>query len=273
MSAESNRDDAERLPLATEGGMCAALRRLFPAATHAVLFNVANATGSVSRRADAIVQSLWPSRGLWFAGVEIKVSRADWLRELKDGGKAEAIARFCNRWFLAVSDAGIVLPNELPDGWGLIAPERGALRIVTKSIDRTPEPWTPSFRAAILRAAQESVASEQALRTAREAGRAEGAASARERIDGETEHLRRELDRAKQAVAEIDRASGGSWLYTPAEFGAALKLQRALGGLPRTRAVLEHAAKTADDAARAIREAMTAADDAQKARLGDEEPE
>lgn len=251
--------------------MCAALRRLFPAESYAMLFNVANATGSVSRRADAIVQSLWPSRGLWLAGVEIKVSRSDWLRELKDGGKAEAIARFCDHWFLAVSDAGIVLSNELPDGWGLIAPERGALRIVTKPRKLSPEPWSPAFRAAVMRAAQESVASEKALRAAREAGRAEGVASARERINGETDHLRRELERAKQAVAEIDRASGGSWLYTPAEFGAALKLQRALGGSPMVRGILERAAKTADDAARAIREAMAAADDVQKARLGNEE--
>jgi len=251
--------------------MCAALRRLFPVATYAVLFNVANATGSVSRRADAIVQSLWPSRGLWFAGVEIKVSRTDWLRELKDGGKAEAIARFCDRWFLAVSDAGIVLPNELPDGWGLIAPERGALRIVTKPIDRTPEPWTPSFRAAVLRAAQESVASEQALRAARDEAWSAGVEHAKKLDRSEVERLRAELDRMKQSVAELDRVSGGSWLYSAAEFGAALKLQRALGGSPMVRGILERAAKTADDAAHAIREAMTAADDVQKARRGNEE--
>jgi len=76
--------------------IAAGLRALFPARDHAVLFDVADGTGGkITRRADAIVQALWPSRGLWLAGVEIKVSRGDWLRELKDAGKADAIARYC----------------------------------------------------------------------------------------------------------------------------------------------------------------------------------
>lgn len=259
----------ETVPLASEVGMRAALRRLFPAASYAMLFDVANATGSVSRRADAVVQSLWPSRGLWFAGVEIKVSRADWLREMKDGSKADAIARFCDHWFLAVSDAGIVLPNELPEGWGLIAPDRGALRIVTKARKLTPEPWTHAFRAALLRAAQESTASEKALEAARVAGRAEGAASARERSVGETEHLRSQLERAKQAIADIDRESGGSWLYNAAEIGAAMRLHRALNEGSRLGQRLEHMATMAEEAARAIREAMAASADLAAARKDD----
>ena len=50
---------------------------------------------------DAVIMSLWPSRGLELHGVEIKVSRADWKREAADPAKAEAIAAYCDAGELA----------------------------------------------------------------------------------------------------------------------------------------------------------------------------
>lgn len=47
------------------------------------------------------------------------MSRADWLRELDDPAKAEAWWPHCNRfWVVAVP--GIIMPAELPEGWGLM---------------------------------------------------------------------------------------------------------------------------------------------------------
>lgn len=62
-------------------------------------------------------------------GHEIKVSRSDWLSELRKPDKAEAWRRWCNYWWLVVPDASIVKPGELPDGWGLMVPGKdGKLR-------------------------------------------------------------------------------------------------------------------------------------------------
>ncbi len=67
---------------------------------YAIMWEVADATGARhSRLADAVMMSLWPSRGLELHGVEIKVSRADWRREALTPQKAEKIAAYCDRWW------------------------------------------------------------------------------------------------------------------------------------------------------------------------------
>lgn len=57
---------------------------------------------------------------LAFHGHEVKVSRADWLKELSDPSKAETFKRHMHHWWLVVSDAKIVRDGELPEGWGLM---------------------------------------------------------------------------------------------------------------------------------------------------------
>lgn len=79
------------------------------------------------RTADALVVDLWPSSGHVIHGFEVKVSRSDWLHELKDPEKAEAFKRYCDYWWLVVPDLGIVR-DDLPDGWGLLAVSNGNLR-------------------------------------------------------------------------------------------------------------------------------------------------
>lgn len=76
-----------------------------------------------NRRADAVHVGLWNSRGAGTIEVcELKTSRADWLRELKSPGKAEAWWPYCDRFWLVVPHAGIVQDGELPKGWGLMMP-------------------------------------------------------------------------------------------------------------------------------------------------------
>jgi hypothetical protein len=64
----------------------AALRKKYPAAAWAFLEQVANGTGYAKkyRWADALAMGLWPSRGMELHGIEVKVSRSDWLRELEN---------------------------------------------------------------------------------------------------------------------------------------------------------------------------------------------
>ena len=74
-------------------------------------------------------------------GHEVKVSRSDWLRELKDPGKAEAWRQFCDHWWLVVPDASIVR-DDLPDGWGLLVWQGNGLRAVKRApkLQRQPMP-------------------------------------------------------------------------------------------------------------------------------------
>ena len=62
---------------------------------------------------------MWASRGTGIDVHEIKVSRSDWLRELDDPAKAEAWWPYCNRFWIT-APPGIIVPAELPEGWGLM---------------------------------------------------------------------------------------------------------------------------------------------------------
>lgn len=92
-------------------------------------------------------------RGPYLHGHEVKVSRSDWLSELKDPEKAESFARYCDFWWLVVADKAMVKPGELPDGWGLLAPHGRSLRVITAAVRRTAvEPMPRDLQATFSRA-------------------------------------------------------------------------------------------------------------------------
>lgn len=87
-------------------------------------------------------------------GHEVKVSRSDWLTELRDPSKAEAIKRYMHHWWLVVPDASIVKPGELPEGWGLLAPgPDGRLRARKTAPRLTPEAPPLAFIISLMAAA------------------------------------------------------------------------------------------------------------------------
>ena len=127
----------------------------------ATFFEVADGTGArKTRSADAISVNMYPSRGLTINGFEIKVDRSDWRRELADPSKAEAIAQYCDFWWVA-APKGLVDPTTLPTTWGLTeVDEKGGLRIKVQAKQLQPKPVTKQFFAALCRAkacADESV--------------------------------------------------------------------------------------------------------------------
>lgn len=193
---------------ATSADISAALRKRYPPEAYALMFEVGDATGARhSRWADAVAMSLWPSRGLTLSGFEFKVSRTDWLKELRTPQKAEAIARFCAEWWLVVSDESIVAPGELPAAWGLMAlNEKGSLVVICKPIVREPEAITPHFLAALLRAATKpAVAAEKATDT--KAYR-DGYRAAKDAAEKDRERERRDYDELRRAVAQFEDHSG-----------------------------------------------------------------
>lgn len=76
-----------------------------------------------------------------FYGHEVKVSRSDWVREMKLPQKAEAFTRYMHHMYLVVSHADIVRAGELPEGWGLLVlGSKGVLRAKVKAPRLEPEP-------------------------------------------------------------------------------------------------------------------------------------
>lgn len=110
------------------------------------------------RTADALAIDLWPSSGNLIHGFEVKVSRSDWLTELKDPEKAEAFKAYCDHWWLVVPDAAIVR-DDLPDGWGLLAVgSHGKLRARRKAPLLDKKPMPTGMVAAWLRATAKTAA-------------------------------------------------------------------------------------------------------------------
>ena len=131
-----------------------ALMKHFAPPGHRIFFEVGNDTGAKQKRwIDAVACGVWPSTGQEFVGIEIKVSRSDWQRELKDPLKAQELMRFCNRWYLACP-AGMVKPDELPATWGMLALDKaGRLRVAVPAKQLDPQPPSPGFVMAMMRKA------------------------------------------------------------------------------------------------------------------------
>lgn len=178
---------------------------LFKPKSHALLQQVRSTTSRMDngRYADALVMSLWKSRGIWLAGIEVKVSRSDWMRELDNPHKADAIARYCDYWYVA-TPAGLVKPAELPAAWGLIevnpdATKKRRARIASAatraSVTDAPD---IGFLASILRNASEG--QQNLLQSARAGGRAAAVAE----IPTDVAALRDELQRKRDEVATLE---------------------------------------------------------------------
>jgi hypothetical protein len=203
---------------------------------------VANGTGSSCRRhADALAMSLWPSRGLMLRGFEIKTHRGDWVNEKKNPEKAEAIASYCDEWWLVTPPGLVGNPDiDLPPAWGLmVLGERQALKTVRKAKTMEPQPVSKTFMAAILRAAQKQVEGvtkdyihrndiEDRLEKARERGRAEGPVHVR--------HLESQLSKFQRVVQDFQDATGlelvskHGWEADVKKIAAAYRLGLALIG-------------------------------------------
>lgn len=197
----------DRPIVGTAGDMIKLLREKYPPDAYALLTEVGNSTGFGCRRhCDALVMSLWPSRGLEIIGIEVKVRRSDWLKELSMPEKAEAIAQYCDRWYLAVGDENIVQEGELPKGWGLIVPKENGLRIKTEAKLTEPEPHPDrNFLAAVLRQIQNQVGEEAAYKRGHLDGKKEA-----EEYHKENNWEAKDLKELQKKVQAFERASGVS---------------------------------------------------------------
>lgn len=204
-----------------------ALKTKFAEPAYAFFMEVGDRTGGRSRSADGIAMGLWPSRGIFLTGFEIKVSRADWRSELKNPAKADMIARYCHEWYIVTPDLDIVRPGEMPTKWGhMIATARGIRIEKPAMFDKEAQPLTCQFVAAILRAAQKVSVSDEILKAMYNKGFNAGIENAKSQQPYATKHTEIELDRLRKSLKEFEEASGieiGGWKHTSKSLGEAVK--------------------------------------------------
>jgi hypothetical protein len=185
------------------GQVVAALQKgPFRAPAHIWLSEVRNQTGFArgnQRTADGLVVSLWPSRGIWFAGVEVKVDRRDWLRELDDPTKSEAIQQYCDYWWVA-APPGVVEVAELPVTWGLIEVSGGKCKTIKEAMKLHAKALKPEFVASVLRNVHDHIArvDERAMMKLKDEKNTE---------PNETETLRTELSQVRQESNRLNHLS------------------------------------------------------------------
>lgn len=139
----------------TEQDVFDRLKFAFPSPAFVLLPQVRSCTGQaqdVPRKVDAIAASVYPSRGLYLCGIEIKVKKTDWRKELRDPEKSEAIKKYCRYWYVA-APIGIVPVGELPEGWGLVEVRADGATIVHRAEKTVEEPVDIGFVCSVLRAA------------------------------------------------------------------------------------------------------------------------
>lgn len=241
------------LVYATASDVLSALRLRYaePRGAWALLECVPNGTGGrADRWADAVVMSLWPSRGIDLHGIEIKVSRSDLLRELKSPHKAEAVAQHCDFWWIAVGSTKVSDGVDLPRTWGLLVPDKKkGMKVAKEStklkgsgpkIDR-------NFVASMFRRASEHFDPQKFRNEGRysvlEDDRQEAIESARKQWESEIELEKQRTatheENAKRLQKQLDAIRGSN--YHPSTIARAVELLNRLQGWQGSAKLIEAA--------------------------------
>lgn len=183
------------------------------------------------RRFDLVAIMGWQSRGHEVLGFEVKVSRSDWLAELKDPAKADPLVRLCSRWWIA-APPNVVWAEELPPAWGLLVIHPEQIRAAKQAPQLNPDPWTDAvWRCMMLRQATRESRTADELELARQEG-------ARMQFERSKENAEREQERAaererglRELIEKAGQATGvhlSKWTDFPA-LGEAMQLIRGAG--------------------------------------------
>lgn len=238
------------------------LKKRFSPPEYGLLWEVRNGTGfskKVTRSADAMAMSLWPSRGIGLIGIEIKEARGDWLRELKNPAKAEEIARYCDYWWL-VTEKDVAKLDEIPKNWGWLV--RTGARLVAKKA--APELKKPKridrlFLAALFRKltdAQQHYIPKSEIATELRAKYDAGFEAGKVPTWSE-ERLQKQLAQLRESIETFERTSGvqiSRW--DGSRIGGAVKRVLELGDLGGVRKKFDDLADQADEIAFRIRETL-----------------
>lgn len=233
-----------------------ALRARLPEQAWALFREVRNSTGFSRqiRTADALAMSLWPSRGLELHGYEFKVSRSDWQAELKAPAKAEAIAQYCDRWWLVVGHDAVVRAGELPANWGLLVLRGSRLQCETEAPKLDPKPLDRLILAAICRAASQHMIPRGSIQT-----EVDAAVKAREEFHrNQIRMLEERIQNQNDRVARFERETGISVTWRNPDLADVVKRVLSAEGRRNVNYQLSNALNEAEHARRVLQEAVDA---------------
>lgn len=189
-----------------------------PGAPQWVSFSQLRADPSYDTRTiDFWAMNCWPSSGFLSVAAEVKVSRGDWLREIKDTQKRASWKALVNQfYFCAPKD--IIKPAEVPEGYGLLVPRGAGLGCVIQprlNEDAKPD-W--SFVACVARRVleHETDASRKLGNVAEIQGKPltyEALCSLAGKLDSRVRHweLREQIRKEFDEERERDRKAGREW--------------------------------------------------------------
>lgn len=118
-----------------------------------LVFEMSTGTGhqhGEPNRLDAFHMAVHPSKGLKRTVYEIKVSRSDFLREIKEPRKRRAALRVSNQFYF-VTPSGLLEPQEIPLECGLLEFDGKLLRETVSAPFRDGLPASWYFFAAFAR--------------------------------------------------------------------------------------------------------------------------
>ncbi len=182
------------------------LRRRFASPEWALMEEVAPHTGGGTRYADAVAMNLWKSRAHVIYGFEIKVSRGDWLHELRTPAKAEeSVFDYCDGWYV-VAPAGVIAEGELPVTWGYLEVQGGRVVERVKPPKLQPKVLDRRFFASLMRRGFEQIETLTELKMRQAVNEAQSKIN--ERVEKEIQQRSRHFSRVEEAIAEWEKATG-----------------------------------------------------------------
>lgn len=201
---------AEEAPVkATTGNVMIALRTRYAAPEFAFFEEVGDSGSSSRVYADGVAINMWASRGYAITGFEVKVSRSDWLRELKQPEKSEPILTKCDFWYL-VAPEEVYVPDEVPPPWGILAFKNGKLFEKRKAPKLEPKAITRAFVAQMFRRSHDREEKDISHRIAK--ALADDRATMTKRIEEEVKRQTRSLrDKCEKWDALLKEIGEPNW--------------------------------------------------------------
>lgn len=210
-AAQIDIDDSEPAEKLNTSQLEKLLAARYPREQYALFFDVPDNIGMHSkRRADAICIGLWQSNGRLIDGFELKVSRSDWLRELKHVQKADPFIERCDRWWLVTADATIAKPEEIPECWGWMSATKTGLRVQRPAprLPRVDDRIDRLFALALFRKCQENVTNSPEVRAMLDRQREVRDAEIAQRVENELRRRAHRSEELQKRVEKFERSSG-----------------------------------------------------------------
>lgn len=104
------------------------------------------------RFADAVAFDTRHGAGMAVHGFEVKVSRADWLAEVRNPRKADPGRAACDYWWVVAGSHDIAKADELPPGVGLLWPDSGGFQVRVQASRRQQAPGVSMLDRALVAA-------------------------------------------------------------------------------------------------------------------------